>query len=140
MATVRTRAGRSRSVPASRRARAPRSAGPARDWRLTTFTGVALLGLLLVHMVGHHFVVGSVGGLRDYEQVLDYIAHPVIFTIESFFLLFVTIHAMLGLRAVLIDLDPAPRWRRAIDVGAVVLGLATLAYGYFLIGTLASRA
>ncbi|HEX6131406.1 MAG TPA: hypothetical protein VF044_06715 [Actinomycetota bacterium] len=137
MAAVRPRR---RSAQAARRGRAPRAARSARDWRLTTFTGVALLGLVLVHMVGHHFVVSSVGGLRDYEQVLDYVAHPLIFTIESFFLLFVTIHAMLGLRGVLLDLDPSPRLRRAIDVGAVALGLATLAYGYALLGTLASRA
>ena len=140
MASLRTRTRPGASRSAARRRLAPRSARTARDWRLTTLTGVALLGLLLVHMIGHHFVVGEVGGLRNYDQVLDYIAHPVIFTIESFFLLFVTVHAMLGLRSVLLDLDPAPRLRRAIDVGAVVLGLATLAYGYFLIGTLASRA
>jgi hypothetical protein len=47
---------------------------------------------------------------------------------------------MLGLRGVLLDLDPSPRLRRAIDVGAVALGLATLAYGYALLGALASRA
>ena len=41
---------------------------------------------------------------------------------------------------VLLDLDPGPRLRRWIDRGLAVLGLATLAYGYFLIGTLASRA
>ncbi|HSL11819.1 MAG TPA: hypothetical protein VLA82_10950 [Actinomycetota bacterium] len=140
MASLRTRTRPGTSTSAARRRRTPRAASTARDWKLVTFTGVGLLGLLLVHMIGHHFVVGEVGGLRNYDQVLDYIAHPVIFTIESFFLLFVTVHAMLGVRSVLLDLDPAPAWRRAIDVGAVVLGLGTLAYGYFLIGTLASRA
>ena len=140
MASLRTRTRAGASTSAVRRRRAPRAASTARDWKLVTFTGVALLWLLLVHMIGHHFVVGEVGGLRNYDQVLDYVAHPVIFTIESFFLLFVTVHAMLGLRSVLLDLDPAPRLRRTIDVGAVALGLATLAYGYFLIGTLASRA
>jgi len=140
MASLRIRPRPGASTSSARRRRAPRAGSTARDWRLTTFTGVALLGLLLVHMIGHHFVVEGVGGLRTYDQVLDYIAHPVIFTIESFFLLFVTVHAMLGLRSVLLDLDPTPRLRRAIDVGAVVLGLATLAYGYLLIGTLASRA
>jgi succinate dehydrogenase / fumarate reductase, membrane anchor subunit len=134
MATVPTR-----PHPTPRR-RGPRPARGAREWRATALTGVALIALLLVHMIGHHFVVESVGGLRTYDQVLDYISHPVIFTIESLFLLFVTAHAMLGLRGVLYDLDPTPRWQRAIDAGLVVLGLATLAYGYFLIGTLASRA
>ena len=132
MATIRTR-----GTARRRSARAPRSAG---EWRITTLTGLGLLVLLAVHMVANHFVVESVGGLRDYEQVLAYIANPVIFTIESLFLLFVTVHAMFGLRSVLLDLDPSPLLRRWIDGGLAVLGLATLAYGYFLIGTLASRA
>jgi len=140
MASLRTRPRPGASTSSARRRRAPRAGSTARDWRLTTFTGIALLGLLLVHMIGHHFVVEGVGGLRTYDQVLDYIAHPVIFTIESFFLLFVTVHALLGLRGVIYDLDPSPGLRRWIDRGLVVVGLVTLAYGYFLIATLASRA
>jgi succinate dehydrogenase hydrophobic anchor subunit len=132
MATVRIREAVRRRSP-----RSPRSAG---EWRVMTLTGLGLLVLLTIHMIANHFIVKSVGGLRDYRQVLAYIANPVIFTIESLFLLFVTVHAMLGLRSVLLDLDPGPRLHRWIDRGLAVLGLATLAYGYFLIGTLASRA
>jgi succinate dehydrogenase hydrophobic anchor subunit len=106
----------------------------------TTISGVALLVLLGVHMVANHFVVRSVGGLRSYRQVLEYMRHPAIFTIESLFLLVVTVHAMLGLRGIVLDLDPSRRAQRWIDVGLTVLGVLTLAYGYFLIGTLASRA
>jgi succinate dehydrogenase hydrophobic anchor subunit len=134
MATVKTRPERSTRRRGGLRVRS------AREWRVTTLTGIALLVLLTVHMVANHFVIDSVGGLRDYDQVLEYIANPAIFTIESLFLLFVTVHAMLGVRGVLYDLDPGPRLRRWIDAGLVALGLATLAYGYFLIGTLASRA
>lgn len=125
---------------ASRRRKGPRPARAAREWRATALTGVALIVLLTAHMIAHHFVVESVGGLRDYDQVLDYISHPVMFTVESLFLLFVTAHAMLGLRSVLYDLALGPTLQRWVDAGLVALGLATLAYGYFLIGTLASRA
>lgn len=135
MATVRTR------PPATtRRTPHARPARSVREWRLTALTGIALLILVTVHMVANHFVVEEVGGLRTYHQVLEYIGNPVIFTIESFFLLFVTLHSMLGLRSVLLDLDPGPSLRRWMDVGLVVLGLATIGYGFFLIGTLASRA
>jgi succinate dehydrogenase hydrophobic anchor subunit len=134
MSTVRTR-----PEPAVRKRHA-RPARSAREWRITALSGVALLVLATAHMVANHFVVESTGGLRDYQQVLDYISNPVIFTIESFFLLFVTIHSMLGLRGVLLDLDPGPRLRVWIDRGLVLLGLVTLGYGYFLVGTLASRA
>lgn len=135
MAAVRTRP---ETTP--RRRTPARSARSAREWRLTALTGVALLVLATVHMVAHHFVVEDVGGLRDYAHVLDYISNPVIITVEAFFLLFVTVHALLGVRGVLYDLDPSPAARRWIDRGLIVLGLATLAYGYFLVGTLASRA
>ncbi|HZD81130.1 MAG TPA: hypothetical protein VE646_13965 [Actinomycetota bacterium] len=111
-----------------------------RVWWWTAGTGAALLVLVTVHMVAHHFVVDRVGGLRTYHQVLEYIGDPAIFTIECFFLLAVTIHAMLGLRSVLFDLDMTRRFRRMIDAGLSVLGVATVAYGFFLIGTLASRA
>jgi len=134
VATIRTRPEGSARRP---RARSPRS---ARSWIATTLTGVALLVLLSIHMVANHFVVASVGGLRSYHQVLEYIANPAIFTIEAIFLLFVTVHAMLGLRGVLLDLDPSLRAQRWIDVGLTALGLVTIAYGFFLIGTLASRA
>lgn len=133
MATIRTR------PEGSGKARA-RSAAAGRSWIATTLTGVALLVLLGVHMVANHFVVESVGGLRSYRQVLEYIRHPVILVTESVFLLVVTVHAMLGVRGVILDLDPSPRARRWIDAGLIALGVLTLAYGYFLVGTLASRA
>ncbi|MGZ4115637.1 MAG: hypothetical protein ACXVQU_09760 [Actinomycetota bacterium] len=111
-----------------------------RVWLAVAGTGVALLVLVTVHMVANHFVVQRVGGLRTYHQVLQYIGDPLIFTIECFFLLVVTAHALLGLRGVLFDLRLGARARRRIDVGLWILGVATVAYGFFLVGTLASRA
>lgn len=111
-----------------------------RVWRWTVITGVALLVLLVVHMIAHHFVVDEVGGLRTYQQVLEYISSPLIFTVECFFLVTVTTHALMGLRAVLFDLGFGGRTRRRIDGALWVLGIVTVAYGFFLVGTLASRA
>jgi succinate dehydrogenase hydrophobic anchor subunit len=129
-----------RTRPSASGGRPPRGAGTTRAWRWTASTGAALLVLVTVHMVAHHFVVEDVGGLRSYRQVLEYVSHPAILTIEAFFLLVVTIHGLLGLRSVLFDLNLAIRARRRVDVGLWILGLATVAYGFFLLGTLASRA
>ncbi len=120
--------------------RAPSELRTARAWRWTTGTGIALLVLVGVHMVAHHFVVEEVGGLRTYRQVLAYVANPAIFVVESAFLIAVTAHTLLGLRGVLLDLGPGPRARRRIDAALWALGIATVAYGLFLVGTLASRA
>jgi succinate dehydrogenase hydrophobic anchor subunit len=112
----------------------------ARVWRWTVGTGVALLVLATVHMVAQHFVVDETGGLRTYQQVLDYIANPIIFVLECGFLFAVTIHGMLGLRGILLDLDPGPRIRRWIDPTLWVIGTLTVAYGLVLLTTLAIRA
>lgn len=109
-------------------------------WRATASSGVALVVLIAVHMVAHHFVVLGTGGLRSYRQVLEYVANPVIFTIELLFLVVVTVHAMLGLRSVLFDLATGERARAWISRALVVLGVVTVAYGVTLIVTLASRA
>jgi succinate dehydrogenase hydrophobic anchor subunit len=112
----------------------------SRTWRATALSGVAVLVLVTVHMIAHHFVVDEIGGLRTYAQVLDYIANPVILVIECLFLCVITIHAMLGLRSVLFDLGLSDRAKRSVSRGLVVLGAATIAYGFALIGILASRA
>jgi succinate dehydrogenase hydrophobic anchor subunit len=139
MATIQTRpqTAQERSHRSLRQMRPNRT---AREWRYLTYTGVGLLVLLTVHMVAQHFVVEETGGLRSYQDVLDYVANPVIFTIEAFFLLFVTVHALLGLRNVLFDLDPTPVVRRWINRGLTLLGFLTVGYSIFLLATLASRA
>jgi succinate dehydrogenase / fumarate reductase, membrane anchor subunit len=109
-------------------------------WRATASSGVALVVLITVHMVAHHFVVQGTGGLRSYREVLEYVANPAIFTIELLFLVAVTVHAMLGLRGVLFDLATGVRARAWISRALVVLGVVTVAYGVALIVTLASRA
>lgn len=111
----------------------------SRVWRATALSGVALLALVTVHMVANHFVVKEVGGLRTYRQVLEYIGNPLMFVIEGLFLVVVTIHAMLGLRAVLFDYGLSARTRRLVSRGLGVLGTLTIAYGFVLIGVLAAR-
>jgi succinate dehydrogenase hydrophobic anchor subunit len=91
-------------------------------------------------MIANHFVVEGSGGLRDYRQVLDYLAHPAIFVIEALLLTTVTIHAMLGIRSIVLDLSPSPRTQRRIERGLWVLGVVTVAYGLSLLTTLAGRA
>jgi succinate dehydrogenase membrane anchor subunit len=112
----------------------------SRIWRVTALSGVALLVLVTVHMVANHFVVDEIGGLRTYEQVLEYIGNPVILVLEVAFLVVVTIHAMLGLRAVLFDLGLSARMRTLVSRGLWVLGVLTVVYGLILVGLLASRA
>jgi len=118
MSVVETRPRSSRRSAGAR----PHYRPTVRVWRALAGTGMALLVLVTVHMVANHFVVQSIGGLRTYHQVVEYIGNPLIFTIECFFLLVVTAHALLGLRGVLYDLGFGARARRRIDAGLWVLG------------------
>jgi succinate dehydrogenase hydrophobic anchor subunit len=125
-----------------RQAKSPRisaSGRSARAWRWTAGTGIALGLLAAAHIVAQHFVVHGIGGLRTYKQVLDFVANPVMFTLECGFLFAVTIHAMLGIRSVLHDFDLRARTRRRLDRGLWLLGTLTIAWGLILLITLASR-
>ncbi|MBV9417906.1 MAG: hypothetical protein JO363_23180 [Solirubrobacterales bacterium] len=126
--------------PAESPARAVRRGRSSRVWHWTAGTGMALVVLATMHIVAQHFIVHQKGGLRTYGEVLSYIGNPVIFVLEAAFLVVVTIHAMLGVRGVLHDLDPGSRTRRWIDRSLWTLGTLTVAYGMALLITLAIRA
>jgi succinate dehydrogenase hydrophobic anchor subunit len=72
--------------------------------------------------------------------VLAYVGHPLILATEATFLVVVTWHAMLGLRAVMLDLALPARLERLVRPGVTVLGIVTVVYGLVLLGILASRA
>lgn len=99
-------------------------------WLVQAMSGILLLLLLLLHMVAHHFVVE--GGLRNFQEVLAYVSNPVIFFLEVVFLAVVTLHAMLGLRAVILDVGLSPRQTRLLNGVLTVLGMVTLVYGIWL--------
>lgn len=106
-------------------------------WIFQAISGVLLIFLLGVHIVAQHFVVK--GGLRDYAQVVSYLSNPFVLTIESLFVIVLIWHAMLGLRAVLLDFGFGPRAGTMISRGLVVLGTATAGYSFWLIATIASK-
>jgi len=106
-------------------------------WILQAVSGALLVLLLGVHIVAQHFV--AKGGLRDFAQVVSYIRNPFVLVIESLFLIVVTWHAMLGVRAVLFDLGFSRRAEALITRSLAVLGVATAGYGFWLIATIASK-
>lgn len=99
-------------------------------WVIQIISGLLLILLLALHMIAHHFVVE--GGLRTYQDVLDYISNPLIFTIEVIFVIVVTPHAMLGLQAVLMDLGPGEQAKRAITWIIRIATIVVIGYGIWL--------
>ncbi|MBI4673797.1 MAG: hypothetical protein HY741_19285 [Chloroflexi bacterium] len=99
-------------------------------WFWQAVTGIALLLLLGLHTVAHHFV--AAGGLRDFQQVIEYLSNPIIVVLEIAFLICVTTHALLGVRSILFDLGLSARTERRITVGLSVVGIVTALYGFWL--------
>jgi succinate dehydrogenase / fumarate reductase membrane anchor subunit len=107
------------------------------SWILQAFTGVMLVVLLGLHMVVQHFVVE--GGLRNYEQVVQYLSNPFVFLLEVSFLIVVTWHAVLGVRAILLDLGLKPTTERRVTALLSIVGVVTIAYGIWLSATIVSQ-
>ena len=107
------------------------------SWILQAFTGVMLVVLLGLHMVVQHFVVA--GGLRNYQQVVQYISNPFVFLLEIAFLIIVTWHALLGVRAVILDLGLKPATERRVTAVLSIIGVIAVAYGIWLSATIVAQ-
>lgn len=114
-----------------------RGRGTASSWLWQSFTGIALLLLVGLHMIANHFI--AQGGIRDYAGVIDYLRNPVIVALEVLFLLLVTSHALLGVRSILFDLGLSQRTERFITGVMWVLGLLTIGYGLWLTWTITAN-
>lgn len=99
-------------------------------WLFQAFSGLLLVIILGTHMIAHHFIVE--GGLRDYQQVMDYVSNPLVFVIEMVFVVVAVSHALLGVRAILIDMRPSPGALRTINWVLAVFGAAVIIYGFYL--------
>lgn len=110
---------------------------PGVGWGWQAVTGIAVLFLVTLHMIANHFVV--TGGLRDYQQVIDYITNPVILPLETLFLVVVSWHGLLGLRAVIFDFGLSARAERTVTRVLVAVWVLTLVYGLALLAILVTR-
>jgi succinate dehydrogenase hydrophobic anchor subunit len=100
-------------------------------WFMQVLSGVLLVFLLGLHWVAQHYI--AVGGLRTYQDVVSYLRNPLVFLLESMFLILVTLHALLGVRAILVDLGMGKRAGRVVSWGLSILGAAAIWYGLDLL-------
>jgi succinate dehydrogenase hydrophobic anchor subunit len=105
----------------------PRNA-PVFVWQVAS--GAGLLVLLTLHMIAQHFIVPT--GLRYYQDVIDWLRNPVMIVLEVLFLVFVTYHALVGVRAILFDFGFSERTERRITNVLWVVGIVTVVYGVVL--------
>ena len=98
-------------------------------WVGQAVSGVLLIIILLLHMYFHHF---ATGGLLNVNEIISHISRPAIFILEILFIPVVTYHALLGIRAILFDLNLSELARRRVTLALTGLGLVTIIYGVIL--------
>lgn len=100
-------------------------------WLGQAISGIILVALLGLHWVAQHYL--AVSRLRSFSEVVAYLSNPLVLLLELAFLVVVTYHALMGVRAILLDLGPRQRLARLMDFGLVLIGIATILYGINLL-------
>jgi len=104
--------------------------GATSSWLWQVITGVGLVILLGLHLIANHFI--AKGGLRNFAEVLAYIRNPIFLVLEVLFLVVVATHAMLGVRAILMDFGLSDRAEKRLSRALTAVGILTVGYGLWL--------
>lgn len=115
----------------------PRSSENTWLWMLKSMTGILLVVLLGIHLVVNHFI--GEGGLLTYADVVAYYQNPIIPIMEICFLAAVVSHSLIGLRGIVLDLNPSRKILKVFDVILVIGGLSAVAYGIWLVLVIVSK-
>ena len=99
-------------------------------WYWQIFTGIALVLLLGLHFIANHFI--ATGGIRDFADVVSYLRNPIVLVLEVLFLIVVATHAMLGVRAIVIDFGISSQAEKRLSQVLTVIGVLTVGYGLWL--------
>ena len=99
-------------------------------WYWQIFTGIALVLLLGLHFIANHFI--ATGGIRDFADVVSYLRNPIVLVLEVLFLIVVAIHAMLGVRAIVMDFGISSQAEKRLSQALTVIGILTVGYGLWL--------
>jgi len=105
-------------------------------WLLKMITGGLIIILLLVHFIVNHLV--AEGALLTYSDVVAYYSNAWIVLMEVIFLITVVAHALIGLRSVILDLNPSRVAMTVVDWLLVILGVGSVVYGIWLALSVAS--
>jgi succinate dehydrogenase hydrophobic anchor subunit len=107
-------------------------------WLIKIVTGPLLLIVLGLHLTVNHYMGSLATGLMTHEDVIQYFQNPIIPVIEILFLVTVVTHSLLGLRGILLDMNPSRSLLRIVTWLLVILGVSSVAYGTWLALTIAS--
>jgi succinate dehydrogenase / fumarate reductase membrane anchor subunit len=108
-------------------------------WMIKMVSGLLIILLLLIHFVINHLTGTAGGGLLSFEEVVQMYTSPGYILLEVVFLVTVVSHGLIGLRAIVLDLNLARNTMRVIDPLLIILGVGSVVYGIWLLFAVASQ-
>lgn len=107
---------------------------------LLWFIKVLAGGMIFVFLVIHFFVnhIFAPEGLLTFRDVVAYYQNPLVLVMEGLFLFSILVHSFLGLRSVILDLNPGPRLIRIMDTVLITGGVSGFVYGIWLLNAVAA--
>ena len=106
-------------------------------WLLKIISGALIFVILGVHFVINHMAAPE--GLLTYADVVRYYQNPFVVAMELIFVIVVVVHSFVGLRSIVLDLNPSEAVLKAVDVVLVCSGTTAIVYGIWLLLTIAQR-
>lgn len=108
-------------------------------WLIKIVTGPLLVLLLILHLTVNHYLGSTSSGLMTYDDVIRYYQNPIIPAIEILFLVTVVTHCLIGLRGIILDMNPSRRVLSIVTWFLSLLGLFSIVYGIWLALTIAAK-
>ena len=108
-------------------------------WLIKIVTGPLLVLVIGLHFVVNHYMGSMHSGLMTYSDVVAYYQNPIIPIIEIVFLATVVTHCLIGLRGIILDMNPSRTVLRVVNWLLVILGVFSVGYGIWLVLAIASQ-
>ena len=109
-------------------------------WLIKIITGPLLVLVIALHFIVNHYLGSLASGLMTRNDVIAYYQKPAIIGIEIVFLATVVTHSLIGLRGIVIDMNPSRSLLRVVTWLLVILGVFSVGYGIWLALAIASQA
>ena len=108
-------------------------------WLIKIATGPLLILVLILHLTVNHYLGSMHSGLMTYADVVRYYQNPLIPAIEILFLITVVTHCLIGLRGIILDLNPSRTILKIVTWLLMILGVSSVIYGIWLALAIASK-
>jgi succinate dehydrogenase / fumarate reductase membrane anchor subunit len=108
-------------------------------WLIKIATGPLLVLVIGLHFAVNHYLGSMSSGLMTYEDIIAYYQNPIIPIVEIVFLVTVVTHCLIGLRGIILDMNPSRGVLKIVTWLMVILGVFSVGYGVWLALAIASQ-